>query len=129
MTTVTLFIPCLVDTFFPEVGEAMVRIFQRLGIPLAYPPDQTCCGQPAYNAGYRSEARIAATRFIDIFETAETIVCPSGSCVHMVRNHYLELFKNHPNQLKRAERIANKTFELTEYLVDILHVTDLVRQI
>ena len=74
MTTATLFIPCLVDTFFPEVGEAMVRILQRLGIHLEYPPDQTCCGQPAYNAGYRSDARTAATRFIDIFETDDNIV-------------------------------------------------------
>ena len=125
MTTATLFIPCLVDTFFPEVGEAMVRILQRLGIHLEYPPDQTCCGQPAYNAGYRSDARTAATRFIDIFETADNIVCPSGSCVHMVRHHYLELFKNDRSRMKRAEKIANKTFELTEYLVDVLHVTNL----
>ena len=122
---VTLFIPCLVDTFFPEVGEAMVRIFQRLGNSLSYPSDQTCCGQPAYTAGYRREARIAATRFIDIFENAEAIVCPSGSCVHMVRHHYLELFKNENSYLKRAEKIGAKTFELTEYLVDILQITDL----
>ncbi len=122
---ITLFIPCLVDTFFPEVGEAVVRIFQRMGISLSYPSDQTCCGQPAYNSGYRNEALIAATRFIDIFENAETIVCPSGSCVHMVRHHYLELFRNENSYLKRAEKIGAKTFELTEYLVDILQVTDL----
>jgi len=124
-THVTLFIPCLVDTFFPEVGEAVVLIFQRLGISLSYLSEQTCCGQPAYNSGYRNEARIAATRFIDLFESAETIVCPSGSCVHMVRHHYLDLFKNENNYLKRAEKISAKTFELTEYLVDILQITDL----
>ncbi len=122
---VTLFIPCLVDSFAPDVGKALVRIFDQLDIPLVYPLDQTCCGQPAYNAGYRNEARTAADRFIDIFESAEAIVCPSGSCVHMVRDHYLELFKDDTGRRKRARAIADKTFEFTEYLVDVLQITDL----
>ncbi len=122
---VTLFIPCLVDTFAPDVGKAMVQIFQQRGVSLTYPLDQTCCGQPAYNAGYRNEARVAAARFIDIFESADVIVCPSGSCVHMVRHHYLELFTDDPIQQKRARVIADKTFEFTEYLVDILKITDI----
>ncbi|RTZ94945.1 MAG: Fe-S oxidoreductase [Deltaproteobacteria bacterium] len=122
---VALFIPCLVDTFAPDVGKAMVQIFEKQGVTLSYPLDQTCCGQPAYNAGYRNEARTAATRFIDIFESADAIVCPSGSCVHMVRHHYLELFADVPRQQKRARAIADKTFEFTEYIVDVLKVTDL----
>jgi L-lactate dehydrogenase complex protein LldE len=123
--TVTLFIQCLVDSIYPEVGEAMVTVFQKLGIDLECPVDQTCCGQPAFNAGYRSEARTAARRFIKIFENAETIVCPSGSCVHMIRHHYPELFKNQPEWLVRAQSVTEKTFEFSEYLVDHLEVEDL----
>jgi len=122
---ITLFIPCLVDTFAPEVGKAMVQVLQQLGVSLTYPLDQTRCGQPAYNAGYRGESRTAAARFIDIFESADAIVCPSGSCVHMVRHHYLELFADDPHQQKRAQIIAHKTFEFTEYLVDVLGEIDI----
>ncbi len=123
--TVTLFIQCLVDGIYPEVGEAMVRIFHKLGIDLICPPQQTCCGQPAFNAGYRREARVAAKRFINIFESADTIVCPSGSCVTMVRHHYPQLFEKDALWLQRSRKVAAKTFELTEYLVDILGVDDL----
>ena len=123
--TVTLFIQCLVDGIYPEVGEAMVRIFHNLGINLNCPPQQTCCGQPAFNAGYRREARVAAKRFIHIFETADAIVCPSGSCVTMVRHHYPQLFEKDALWLQRAKYLAARTYELTEYLVDILGVDDL----
>ena len=123
-TPVTLFIQCLVDTMFPEAGEAMVEVFQRLAIPLNYPDRQTCCGQPAYNSGYRREAAAAARHFIEVFENAEAIVCPSGSCVRMVRHHYPQLFPDDPLLTKRALALAAKTFEFTEYLVDILDVTD-----
>jgi len=122
--TVTLFIQCLVDGIYPEVGEAMVRIFGKLGINLICPTKQTCCGQPALNAGYCREAGVAAKRFIDIFETADVIVCPSGSCVTMVRHHYPRLFDDDP-WLQRARQVAAKTYELTEYLVDVLGVEDL----
>ena len=123
--TITLFIQCLVDSIYPEVAEAMVTVFRKLGIALECPIDQTCCGQPAFNAGYQREARTAARRFIKIFENAETIVCPSGSCVHMVRHHYPELFKNQPEWLARAKSLTQKTFEFSEYLVDHLGVEDL----
>ena len=123
--TVTLFIQCLVDGIFPEVGEAVVGIFRKLGVSLACPPRQTCCGQPAFNSGYQGEARVAAKRFIEIFESAEDIVCPSGSCVTMVRHHYPQLFADDAAWLQRAQDVAAKTFELTEYLVDILGVDDL----
>ncbi len=122
---VTLFIQCLIDGIYPEVGEAVVAVFRKLGISLTCPTRQTCCGQPAFNAGYRGEARVAARRFIEIFESAEAIVCPSGSCVTMVRHHYPQLFEADAVWLQRARQVAAKTFELTEYLVDILGVTDL----
>ena len=117
---VALFIQCLVDSMYPQVGEAMVTIFDRLEIPVDYPTGQTCCGQPAFNSGYRREAAAAARRFIDLFEPFETIVCPSGSCVHMVRHHYPELFADNPAMLERAVAVGKKTFELTQYLVDVL---------
>jgi len=122
---VTLFIQCLVDVMYPEVGEAMLKIFRKLDIAVDCPVDQTCCGQPAFNSGYRRQARVAARKFIQLFEDAQSIVCPSGSCVHMVRHHYPELFRDDPAWLKRAENIRDKTFELTEYLVDVLGVEDL----
>ena len=122
---VTLFVQCLVDTIYPEVGEAMVQVLQNLGATVQCPTDQTCCGQPAFNAGYRSRARSVARQFIEVFEHAEIIVCPSGSCVNMVRHHYAELFRDAPRWLQRAQKLATRTFEFTEYLVDVLEVDDL----
>lgn len=123
--TITLFIQCLVDGIYPEVAEAVVKIFHRLGFPVACPADQTCCGQPAFNSGYRRQARVAAKRWIEIFESAGVIVCPSGSCVNMVRHHYPELLGDEPRWSARARELAGRTFELTEYLVDVLGVEDL----
>ena len=91
---ITLFVQCLVDGLYPEVGEAMMTLFRKLGIQVNCPVDQTCCGQPAFNAGHRKAARAAAKRFVEIFEDAEWIVCPSGSCVNMVKHHYPDLFQD-----------------------------------
>jgi L-lactate dehydrogenase complex protein LldE len=122
---VTLFIQCLIDAFYPEVGDGMVRTLRKLGLRLTCPTDQTCCGQPAFNSGYRREARIAARHFIEVFENAEVIVCPSGSCVTMVRHHYPELFRHEPGWSRRADNVAGRIFEFTEYLIDVLGVEDL----
>jgi L-lactate dehydrogenase complex protein LldE len=124
ITRVTLFVQCLVDGFYPQVGEAMVTIFDKLGLRVNCPADQTCCGQPAFNAGYRRAAGVAAKRFIRIFEDAEVIVCPSGSCVSMVRHHYGDLFANDAKWLDRATAVGQKTFELSQFLVDVLKVDD-----
>ena len=121
---VTLFVQCLVDSLYPEVGDAMVDLFNRLGLSVSVPGDQTCCGQPAFNAGYRKAARAAAKRFIEIFEDAEVIVCPSGSCVAMVRHHYLELFSGEDQWVDRAVRVGQRTFEFSQYLVDVLGIDD-----
>jgi len=117
---VTLFIQCIIDALYPEVGEALVRVFRKLGVNLTCPAEQTCCGQPAFNSGYRREARAAARHFIEVFENATTIVCPSGSCVTMVRHHYPALFAAQPSWLQRAKKVAERTYEFTEYLVDVL---------
>jgi L-lactate dehydrogenase complex protein LldE len=132
--TVQLFVTCLVDTFFPETGEAMVRVLNRVGVNVDFPAAQTCCGQPAFNAGLRGDARPLAEHTIRTLErlpkshkTSEVcpVIIPSGSCAAMVRHGYLELFRDDPAWLPRAEALAARTYEFSEYLVDVLGVTDL----
>lgn len=122
---VSLFVTCMVDVLYPEVGEAVVEILERLGLQVEFPEDQTCCGQPAFNAGYRDDARAVAQRFLEVFERAPLIVSPSGSCAAMIRHGYLELFADDPVWLERARRVAAKTWEFSQFLVDALGVTDL----
>lgn len=121
---VTLFVQCMVDAMAPDAAMGMVGLFDRIGIDTCFPEDQTCCGQPAFNAGYRTASRKAARHFIQVFEDAECIVCPSGSCVAMVKHHYPELFADEPHWLDRARKVSGKIFELTEFLVDVLKITD-----
>ena len=121
---VTLFVQCIVDTMYPEVAESMVDVLEGLGLDVECPTEQTCCGQPAFNAGHQKVARAAAEKFITLFEHAQTIVSPSGSCVNMVRNHYQDLFKDEPEMLARVKAIGERTFEFTEYIVDVLGVED-----
>ena len=104
---VSLFITCLVDQLCPNVGVATVEVLRRAGCEVVFDERQTCCGQPAFNTGYRSEAVKFAKRFIEIFEEtdAEAIVSPSGSCTAMVK-HFYELFPNDENWRRRAEAIA-----------------------
>jgi L-lactate dehydrogenase complex protein LldE len=124
--TVQLLITCIIDTLYPETGEAIVRVLQRAGVQVAVPRGQTCCGQPAFNAGMRSEARSMAEHMIRVFEAAPgPIVVPSGSCASMIRHSYPELFAGDAAWLPRVEALAKRTFELTEFLVDVLGVTDL----
>ncbi|MEK6753203.1 MAG: (Fe-S)-binding protein [Chloroflexota bacterium] len=126
MTQVQLFITCLTDSFFPQTGEAVVDIFQRLGIRVDFAREQTCCGQPQFNAGLRKDARAIAEHTIKVFENAEgDIVTPSGSCAHHLRHNYLEIFEGDAVWLPRAKALAERTYEFTEYLVDKLNVTDL----
>ena len=113
---VAFFVTCLVDELFPEVGEASVACLERVGRRLEFPRAQTCCGQPAFNMGYRDEARRLARRFIEIFEPYSAIVAPSGSCTSMVRVFYPELFAGEPDWQERARRLAGRVFELTEFL-------------
>lgn len=124
--TVQLFITCLIDSFFPHIGEAMVSVLNRAGVRVEFPAEQTCCGQPAFNAGLRAEARPLACRLIEIFEpTRGEIIVPSGSCAHMIRHGYVELFRDDPPWRARAEALAGRVHEFSEYLVDVRGVTDL----
>ena len=126
MPTVQLFITCLVDSFYPQTGEAIVSILHRLGLKVEFAPDQTCCGQPSFNAGLRAEARPLVEHTLRVFEATQgDIVIPSGSCAHMLKHGYLELFRDDPVWLPRAQALGDRVCEFTEYLVDRLGVTDL----
>ncbi len=126
MPTVQLFVTCLVDTFYPETAEAIVSILRRLGVTVEFPQAQTCCGQPQFNAGLRGDARQMAEHMIETFEGLPgEVLSPSGSCVHMIKHNYPELFAKDPKWLPRTHAMAKRTFEFTEYLVDVLNVTDL----
>jgi len=126
MATVQLFITCLVDSFYPETGESIVSILHRLGVSVNFPCDQTCCGQPPFNAGLRAEARPIAEHTIRAFEkTSGDVLIPSGSCAHMIKHGYPELFQNDPAWLQRAQALGNRVYEFTEYLVDKLGATDI----
>lgn len=120
----SLFITCLVDQFFPEVGMSMTGVLRRLGVEIDFPSAQTCCGQPAFNSGFASEARELAKRFIEIFESSEYVVAPSGSCTSMVKVFYPELFKDDRKWHDRAEALASRTHEFTEFVVNVLGVED-----
>jgi len=120
---VSLFIPCFVDQLYPETGFNVVKLLRKAGCDVSYNPAQTCCGQPAFNAGFWDQSRSVCEKFIHDFSDADYIVSPSGSCVGFVRNFYSELFANSAmhNECKQLQR---NTFELSEFLVDVLHVTD-----
>jgi L-lactate dehydrogenase complex protein LldE len=125
MPTVQLFVTCLVDTFYPETAEAIVEVLRRLGVDVEFAQAQTCCGQPQFNAGLRSDALQLAEHMIRTFEDLPgEIISPSGSCAHMIKHNYTELFAKDPKWLPRAQALAKRTFEFTEYLVDVLGITD-----
>ena len=114
---VSLFMPCIADNFFPGIGRAVAMVLKRVGAEVTFPAAQTCCGQPAFNAGHHPQAAQVARRWLAAFAGAEAVVCPSGSCVAMVRNHYPELFADSPEDLAAARKLAAVTFEFTEFLV------------
>jgi len=117
-------ITCLGDMFFPEVGVAMVTLLRRLGVTVEFPQGQTCCGMPLVNSGYHDDAAIVAARTVGLFAGAEHVVVPSGSCAWMVKTEYPGLLKHDPALKSAAEALAKKTYELSQFLVDVLGVTD-----
>lgn len=126
ISSVQLFITCILDTLYPETGKAVVRVLERAGVQVGFPPGQTCCGQPAFNAGMRAQARDMAIHTIQVLEKAPgPVVIPSGSCAAMIRHGYLELFREDATWLPKAQSLAARTYELTEFLVDVLGVTNL----
>ena len=125
MATVQLFVTCLVDGFAPEVGEATVRVLERVGCTVEFPDEQTCCGQPAFNAGYADQARTMARHTVEVLDsTSGPIVLPSGSCTDMLVHHTPRLLEGTDHHAA-ALRVAGRVRELTQFLVDDMSVTDL----
>ena len=124
MSIVSVFVPCMADLFLPEIGEATFLLLRRLGLDPVYHKEQTCCGQPLFNAGHRKQAKEAAKHFIEVFGDDDVVVCPSGSCVHMVKHSYADLLAEEGQWAARAEGLAPRVFELSQYIVDELSIED-----
>jgi L-lactate dehydrogenase complex protein LldE len=118
---VGLFIPCYIEQLYPSVGMATVEVLERHGVEVEYPEAQTCCGQPMMNAGCGDDARPLAERFLRIFGSYDHVVCPSGSCVSMVRAHYRGLVADRADAAQLAH-VERSTYELCEFLVDVLKI-------
>ncbi len=125
MPRAQLFITCLGDQFYTSTLQNMTYLLERLGVELAFPPEQTCCGQPLFNNGFEDKTRAVARNFLNAFSQSDApIIGPSGSCVGMVKHHYLELFPEGTPEHELAADISSRIYELTEYLVNVLKVTD-----
>ena len=120
--SVALFVPCYIDQFFPEIAIATLELLEKLGVSVAYPAGQTCCGQPMANTGCVDDTAPVARRFVEIFADYDAVICPSGSCTAMVRHHYAEYFDP---QDTAFQHVASRSFELCEYLHDELQVDSL----
>src|SRR6187431_53870 len=116
---VQLFIPCFVDQLYPQTGFNMIKVLEKAGCTVTYNTKQTCCGQPAFNAGFWDEARTVCAKFLKDFSGAEYIVAPSASCAGFVRNYYSKLFDN-SSLLNEVKALSAKTYELSDFLVNIL---------
>jgi L-lactate dehydrogenase complex protein LldE len=120
---VSLFITCLAEMIYQDVAKDVVEVLERLGCEVHFPKGQICCGQPAYNSGYRQDAQKAAKQMIRAFENSVYIVTPSGSCAAMFKE-YPALFKEDPVWQKRAQLVADKTHEFTQFIVNVLRIED-----
>src|SRR3954447_16153961 len=123
-TQVALFVTCIVDQVFPSVGMAMAEVLERAGCHVSFPPDQTCCGQPAFNSGYRDEARKVARHFLDVFRHAEYVVVPSGSCTSMITHHFEQLFEDDSGRLEATHGLSQRVWEFSQFLTEVLKVDD-----
>lgn len=120
---VQIFIPCFIDQLYPNVGFSMVKVLEKAGCTVIYNGNQTCCGQPAFNAGFWGEARDVCKKFLQDFGTADYVVAPSASCIGFVRNYYKKIFENSTFE-QQVKDLANRTFEFSEFLIKILNVDD-----
>ncbi len=120
---IQLFIPCFVDQLYPNTAFNMVKVLEKAGCEVAYNTNQTCCGQPAFNAGFCDEARTVAEKFLKDFDNADYVVAPSASCVGFIRNYYPDLFDNTVSH-NRVKDLGKRAFEFSEFLTDILKIED-----
>jgi len=123
-TRVSLFVTCIVDQVFPQVGIAMTTVLERLGFQVDFPRGQTCCGQPAFNSGYAAEAGTVSRHFLQTFRDAEYVVVPSGSCTSMISHHYEDVFANDPKMLALARGMAPRVWEFSRFLIEVASVDD-----
>jgi len=121
-STIYFFGTCLVDLFYPQAGLAGMQLIRREGVEVIFPHDQTCCGQPAFNSGYREEALTVARRLLACFPRNIPLVVPSGSCASMIKNNWPSLFSGQPDEMQ-ALALAARTYEMTEFLVDLLRIS------
>ena len=120
---IQLFIPCFVDQLFPETAFSMIRVLEKAGCKVQYNPDQTCCGQPAFNAGFQEDAKEVCIKFLKDFSGSDYVVSPSASCTGFVRNYYPELFMDSSHK-KDVKNLGKRIYEFTDFLVNVLHVQD-----
>lgn len=120
---VQLFIPCFVDQLYPSTAFNMIKVLEKAGCTVSYNQDQTCCGQPAFNAGFWDQSKEVCTKFLEDFKGADMVVAPSASCVGFIRNYYTKLFDNSSSHNK-VKDLAKRTYEFSEFLVNILGVKD-----
>ncbi|MBM3727093.1 MAG: (Fe-S)-binding protein [Acidobacteria bacterium] len=120
---VSVFVTCLVDQIFPDAGLAMAKVLESIGCAVDFPEDQTCCGQPAFNSGYRAEALQVARHFLSVFEKSDYIVVPSGSCASMISHHYAQCTGD-PGLLREFHHLEPKVWEFSKFLVDLCGIDD-----
>ncbi len=121
---VTIFVTCIVDQLFPNAGMAMASVLEQLGYEVDFPEAQTCCGQPAFNTGYRDEARTVALHTMKVLKGAEYVIVPSGSCTSMISHHYHDLFPKDSPEYHEAEELSHRVYEFSKFLTDVAKVED-----
>lgn len=124
VTQASLFVTCIIDQMYPQVGSSVVKVLRRLGVEVDFPRDQTCCGQPLYNSGFARKSRELAERVLESFRDSQYVVVPSGSCAAMLRVFYLDLFRDDPDLHRRAQALSAKVYEFSQFLTDVLGVED-----
>jgi L-lactate dehydrogenase complex protein LldE len=124
---VHVFIPCFIDQLYPTAGFNTIKVLEKAGCKVTYNQDQTCCGQPAFNAGYWGESREVCNKFINDFSGADHIVVPSASCTGFIKNYYSKIYDNASNQ-KDIKGLQDKVYELSDFLVNVLNIQDLGAQ-
>jgi L-lactate dehydrogenase complex protein LldE len=122
---ISLLVTCIIDQVFPEIGLAATEVLERIGYSVDFPEEQTCCGQPAFNTGYRREAKEVACRCFNAFRDAEYVVVPSGSCASMIVNHFEELFADDANLLEDTRQLKPRIWEFSTFLLEVAQVGDI----
>ncbi len=121
---VDVFIPCFIDQFYPDTAWSFVKVLEKAGCDVKYNPEQTCCGQPAFNSGYWNEARTVARKFIQDFDEAEIVVAPSASCTGFVRNYYHNLFTEDEVNLEKSKALKKRIFEFSDFMINYLQISE-----